>query len=59
MVDLVEETLERAASERPHGKGPVQPEAQGADRRAAGSWGETLVIWHNLENPEGGGQVCP
>jgi hypothetical protein len=53
MVDLVEESPERAASEKPHGKGPIEPEAHGTDRRAAESWGEASVVWPNPEDLEG------
>ena len=52
VVDLVEESPVKAASRRPHGKGLVELEAQVADWGTAGSWGETLVIWTNLEDTE-------
>jgi hypothetical protein len=37
MVDLVEESLVKAVPERPHGKGPVEPKAAGADDGATRS----------------------
>ena len=54
VVDLFDESPVKVASKRPHGKGTMEPEGQSADGGAAGSWGETLVIWLNLEDPESG-----
>lgn len=59
MVDLVEEAPERVASTKSHGKGPVEPEAPGADERAVASWGETPVIWPNPEDQDGRARFVP
>ena len=52
-MDLVKESPERVASGKPHGKGPVEPGAHGAEREATGSWVEALLVWPNPEDPEG------
>jgi len=38
---------------RPHGKGPVQPEAPGGEGGDIVSWGKAPVIWPDIEDPEG------
>ena len=53
VVNLVMESPWRAASHKPYGKGPIEPETQGADRRAVGSWGKTTVVWPNPKDLEG------
>jgi hypothetical protein len=54
MVDLIEESLERVASTKPHKKGPVESEAPRADGRAVASSGETPSIWPTLKTQMGG-----
>ena len=49
-MGLVEEASEKAASTKPHGKGPVELEAP---EEAVASWGKAPVFWPNPEDPEG------
>jgi hypothetical protein len=44
MVDLIEESPVKAASERPHRKGPIEPKAPSAGEGGTRSWGEAPVI---------------
>ena len=38
---------------RPHGKGLARPEVLAGEGEGSAPWGETLVIWPDLDDPEG------